>query len=114
MPNLTTGLFENTPVMGVRPSSTLSVNITNDDTTPEEVLIRGFYQSGTIKVLYVEELFTLAAGGVVLENYYADFDAFEFQFVVSSEEVKVTAWGKDVAGNLTTAHRVVAQEVDSF
>lgn len=114
MPNLTTGLFDNTPVAGVRPSSTLSVNISNDDTVLVDVQIEGFFQSGTTKVMYVQEEFTLTAGSVAQRNYYAQFDAFEFQFVVSSEAVKVTAWGKDVAGNLTTAHRVVAQEVNPF
>ncbi|SHI79307.1 hypothetical protein [Desulfosporosinus lacus] len=114
MPNLTTGLFDNTPVAGVRPSSTLSVNISNDDTVTVDVLIEGFFQSGTTKVMYVQEAFTLTAGSVAQRNYFAEFDAFEFQFIVSTEAVKVTAWGKDAAGNLTTAHRVVAQEVDPF
>lgn len=114
MPNLTTGLLDNTPVAGVRPSSTLSVNISNDDTATVEVLVEGFYQSGTTKVLYVQEFFVLAAGNVAQRTYYAQLDAFEFQFRVSSDAVAVTAWGKDAAGNLTTAHRVVAQEVDPF
>lgn len=114
MPNLTTGLFENTPVAGVRPSSTLLVNISNDDTASVDVLIEGFFQSGIAKVLYVQELLTLTAGSVALKNYFAQFDAFEFQFTVSSDAVEVTAWGKDATGNLTTAHRVVAQEVNPF
>jgi len=114
MPNLTTGLLENTAVGGVRPSSTLSVNISNDDTTTVDVQIEGFFQSGTTKVMYVQELFTLTTGSVALRSYFAQFDAFEFQFTVSSEAVEVTAWGKDAAGNLTTAHRVVAQEVNPF
>lgn len=114
MPNFTTGLFENTPVAGVRPSSTLSVNISNDDTGTVVVQIEGFFQSGTTKVKYVEESFTLSADSVAKRNYFAQFDAFEFQFTVSSEAVEITAWGKDVTGNLTTAHRVVAQEVKPF
>lgn len=114
MPNLTTGLLENTPVMGVRPSSTFSVNITNDSTMLEDVLIQGFYQSGITKVLYVLELVSISPNEVVLRNYYANLDAVEFQFIVSSIEVKATVWGKDAAGNLTTAHRVVAQEVNPF
>ena len=111
---LTTGLFENTPVEGVRPSSTLSVNISNDDTATVDVLIEGFFQSGATKVKYVEEFFTLTAGSVALRSYFAQFDAFEFQFTVSSEAVEITAWGKDAAGNLTIAHREVAQEVNPF
>ena len=112
MPYLTTGLFDNTPVAGVRPSSTLSLNISNDDTATVDVQIEGFFQSGTTKVKYVEELFTLTAGSVTQINYFAQFNAFEFQFTVSSLAVSVSAWGKDVAGNLTTAHRVVAKEVN--
>ncbi|ODA39701.1 hypothetical protein [Desulfosporosinus sp. BG] len=114
MPLLTTGLLENTAVEGVRPSTTLSVQISNDDTISASVQIEGFFQSGTTKVLYVQELFVLAAGAVAQRNYFVGFNAFEFQFTVSSQAVKVSAWGKDAAGNLTTAHRVVAEEVNPF
>ena len=114
MPYLTTGLFENTAVAGVRPSSTLTVRIANDDTTTVVIQIEGFYLSGTTKVKYVEEFFTLAAGTVALKNYYVQFDAFEFQFFVNSQAVEVSAWGKDAVGNLTSAHRVVAKEFNPF
>jgi len=111
---LTTGLFENAAVSGIRPSSTLSVLISNNDTISVTVQIEGFFQSGTTKVMYVQELFTLTAGNVAQRSYYANFEAFEFQFTVSSEAVNVSAWGKDPAGNLTTAQRVVAQELNPF
>jgi len=114
VPNLTTGLFDNTAVAGVRPSSTLSVNIANDDTSTVAIQIEGFFQSGTTKVKYVEEFFTLAPGTVALKSYFVQFNAFEFQFFVSSEAVLVSAWGKDAAGNLTSAHRVVAEEFNNF
>lgn len=39
MPDLTTGLIENTPVNEVRPTSTLTIKITNDDTVNATVLI---------------------------------------------------------------------------
>lgn len=114
MPYLTTGLFDNTAVAGVRPSSTLSVNISNNDTSTVAIQIEGFFQSGTTKVKYVEEFFTLAAGAVALKSYYAQFDAFEFQLFVSSQAVEVSAWGKDATGNLTSAHRAVATEINPF
>ena len=109
MPYLTTGLLDNTSVEGVRQSSTLSVNISNDDTSTVAIQIEGFFQSGTTKVKYVEEFFTLAAGTVAQRNYYTPFDAVEFQFFVSSQAVNVFVWGKDEAGKLTSAYRVVAQ-----
>jgi len=114
VPNLTTGLLDNTAVAGVRPSSTLSIEITNNDTSIVEIQIEGFYQSGTTKVKYVEEHFILVAGTVALKNYFVPFDAFEFKFFVSSQAVGISTWGKDASGNLTSAHRVVAKEVIIF
>jgi len=111
---LTTGLIDNTAVSGVRPSSTLSVLISNNDTVSVTVQIEGFFQSGATKVFYVQELFALPAGNVAQRNYYADLEAFEFQFTVNSEAVNISAWGKDPSGNLTTAQRVVSQEVNPF
>lgn len=111
---LTTGLIDNTAVSGVRPSSTLSVLISNNDSVSVTIQIEGFFQSGTTKIMYVEELFVLAAGNVAQRNYFAEFDAFEFQFTISSQAVNISAWGKDAAGNLTTAQRVVAQELNPF
>jgi hypothetical protein len=111
MPYLTTGLLDNTEVSGVRPSTTLSVNIANDDTSTVAIQIEGFFQSGTTKVKYVDDFFTLAAGTVALKNYYVQFDAFEFQFFVNSQAVEVSAWGKDPTGKLTLAHPIMAKEV---
>lgn len=39
---LTTGLIENTPVSGERPTVTLTIMITNDDTTKVAVQIDGY------------------------------------------------------------------------
>lgn len=114
MPYLTTGLLDNTAVAGFRPSSTLSVKISNNDTSTVAIQIEGFFQSETTKVKYVEEFFTLAAGTVALKNYLVQFDAFEFRFFVSSEAVEVSAWGKDTNGNLTATQRIVAKEVTNF
>ncbi len=111
---LTTGLIENPAVAGVRPTSTLAVRITNDDTATVAIQINGFYLEGTTKVQYVAEFFTLSAGSVASRNYYAQFEGFEFQFFVSSSAVEVSAWGKNAAGDLTSAHRIVAREFNPF
>jgi len=42
MDSLTTGLIDNPLVAGVRPSSTLTVRITNDDTVTDSIEIFGF------------------------------------------------------------------------
>ena len=81
MAELTTGLIENTPVAGVRPTSTFTVKITNDDTIAANIEILGFFVTGTTKTLYVQELLALAAGEVVTRNYFAQLDAFEFQLI---------------------------------
>ena len=111
---LTTGLIENSAVAGVRPSTTLAVRISNDDSVTVTVQIEGFFLSGTTKVMYVQEQLSLTAGSVATRNYFVQFDAYEFQFTVSSLAVEVSAWGKDATGNLTTAHRVLAKEVNPF
>lgn len=110
MAELTTGLIENTPVVGIRPTSTVTVKITNDDTIVANIQILGF--SETTKTVYVQEEFALLAGGVATRNYFAQFDSFVFQFIVSSDAVEISAWGKDDAGNLVAAHRVLHAELD--
>ncbi|MHB1653830.1 MAG: hypothetical protein ACYCVD_15345 [Desulfitobacteriaceae bacterium] len=110
MAQLTTGLIENTAVSGVRPTTNLVVRISNDDTATITVLINGFFVSGTTKTEYVEESLTISPGNVVTRTYYAQFNAFEFQFTTSTDAVEISAWGKNAAGNLTAAHRAVPAE----
>lgn len=107
---LTTGLIENTEVFGVRPSSTLSVRISNADPESANIRISGFYWTGTTKIEYVLDLLTLAPGEVANSNYYAQFDAFEFQFITSTDAVEISAWGKDVAGDMTVVHNMLPAE----
>ena len=109
MPYLTTGLLDNALVEGVRQSSTLSVNISNDDTSTVAIQVEGFFKSGTTKVKYVEEFFTLTAGTEVLKTYFVPFNFFEFAFFISSQAVVVSVWCKDANGNLTSAHLAVAE-----
>jgi len=109
MPYLTTGLLGNTMVEGVRQSSTLSVCITNDDTSTIAIQAEGFFQHATTKVKYVEEFFTIEAGTVVMKNYFVPFDVFEFVFFVSSQAVEVLVWSKDDTGKLISVHLVAAE-----
>lgn len=112
MAELTTGLIENTPVAGIRPTSTFTVKVTNDDSVAANIEIFGFFVTGITKTLYVLELLILAPGEVVTRTYYAQFDEFEFQFITSSNAVEISAWGKNAAGDLTAAHRLVPAELD--
>ena len=112
MAELTTGLIENTSVLGVRPTVTFVVRITNDGTTTESVMTEGSFVLGGAKVLYVLEQINVLPGEAVERIYFADFDAFEFQFTTSSPEIAISAWGKDEAGNLVAAHRVLPAELE--
>jgi hypothetical protein len=112
MAQLTTGLIENTAVSGVRPTTNLVVRISNDDIVTITVLIKGFFVSGTTKTEYAEEFISILPGNVINRNYYAQFDAFEFQFTTSSNAAEISVWGKNAAGNLTTAHRAVPAELN--
>ncbi len=75
---LTTGLIENTPVSGVRPTVSFVVRITNDGTVTETVMTEGIFVVGPTKVPYVLELISVIPGEAVEREYFADFDAFEF------------------------------------
>ncbi len=112
MTELTTGIIENTLVDGIRSTSSFTIKITNNDTIAAIVQINGFYVTGTTKTQYVLELFSLADGEVAARIYYAEFDEFEFQFITNSDAVEISAWGKDIAGNLIAAHRLVPAELD--
>ncbi len=101
---LTTGLIKNIEVSGVRPSSTLSVRITNNGSDRASIQIRGFYLNGTIKTEYVLDVLILAPGEVSNSNFFAQFDAFEFRFIISSDAVEISTWGKDAAGILTVVY----------
>lgn len=112
LPYLTTGLIDNTAAASGKQTVRLLVEISNADTSTVALQIDGFYRNGAQKVRYVDEFFTLSAGTVDLRNYYSLHDAFEFQFFVSSQLVTVSVWGKDKAGNFTSAFQVVAAEVN--
>jgi len=110
---LTTGLINNTPVLGVRPSATFQIRISNDDLViPGTVEITGIRLIGdTVRDTYVLELFVIPPNTAAVRTYTADFDAFEFQFVTAGT-IEISAWGKDAAGNLVAAQRVLAEELN--
>lgn len=109
---LTTGLIRNPEVFGIRPSSTFSLRITNDDQVSVSIQIEGFYLTGTTKTEYVLDVVTLAPGGVANSSYYAQFDAFEFRFITNSDAVEISAWGRDAAGALSVVFRVLPAELN--
>ena len=54
----------------------------------------------------------MAPGEVATRIYFANFDEFEFQFTTSADAVEISAWGKNAAGELVVAHRLVPAELD--
>ena len=111
---VTTGFLENTTVAGVRPTSTVDLRITNDGLINDSVQIIGFYFEGTTKVQYVSEIITTEPGGALNRSYYANFDAFEFQFMTVNNSMQISVWGKDTNNNINSAHRVLPSELNAI
>ena len=109
---VTTGILENTAVSGVRPTSTVNLRITNNGLINDTVQIIGFYFDGDTKVQYVSEIITLVPGGALNRSYYANFDAFEFQFMTVNNSMEISVWGKSANNDLNSAHRVLPSELN--
>lgn len=101
MASLTTGLIENNKVSGIRPCSNFLVRFLNNDLISISIRINGYYWKDSTKKEYVIDLLTLAAGEAADKSYYAEFDAFEFQFISGSDALEVSAWGQDNIGRPT-------------
>ncbi len=108
---VTTGILDNTVVAGVRPTSTVNLRITNNGLINDTVQIIGFYIDGDTKVQYVSEIITLVPEGALNRNYYANFDAFEFQFMTIQNSMAISVWGKSANNDLNPAHRVLPSEL---
>jgi len=108
----TTGLIDNPAVVGIRPSTTIDVLLTNDSVVANNVQINGFFVSGATKTPYVVELLTLAPGDVVTRNYFTQFDIFEFEFTIAVAGLEISVWGKNAAGNINAEHRLVPNELN--
>lgn len=104
---LTTGLIKNTEVSGVKPTSTISIRMTNAAPVGATIRINGFYWTGTTKVEYVLDVLSLASGEVATRNYYAQFDAYEFRFITSTDAVEISACGQNAVGCLSAVHSMV-------
>lgn len=111
MASLTTGLIENTGVSGLRPCSTIMVRVLNTDLINATIRISGYYWVGTTKKEYVLDLLTVTPGEVSNNNYYAQFDIFEFQFITSSDAIEISVFGKDDAGNSTAVYNVMPAQL---
>lgn len=110
---LSTGPIENNAVSGVRPTQRVTVKmVMRNATGSSSVSIQGFVL-GSARTLYVSEVIELAPNQVVTRDYYADLDGFEFVFItgeVGEDDIGISVWGKNAAGQLVNAHRVVSHE----
>ncbi|MDQ7092670.1 hypothetical protein REC12_03630 [Desulfosporosinus sp. PR] len=114
MPYLTTGLISNKESANKNQSVRFLVEISNEDTSAVAIQIDGFFYNGSQKVKYVDDFFILAAGTVDLRNYYSSYEAFEFKFFVTSQDVAISVRGKDSAGTLTAFYPIMPIEAQSF
>lgn len=111
---LSTGPIENNEVSGVRPTVQVTVKIDNRNAVnPSAILIQG-YNLILTRTLYVSELITVSPDEVITRNYFADLDAYEFVFTtegLAELQTETSVWGKNSAGQLVTAHRLVSAEL---
>ncbi|OIJ18548.1 hypothetical protein BKP45_19080 [Anaerobacillus alkalidiazotrophicus] len=109
-----TGPIENNPVGGARPSRQVTVKIDNKSSVNfSTVSIQGFALDGS-RTLYVLEQLSVAPNQVVTKTYSANFNAFEFVFITGGDaeaDTDISVWGKNAAGQLVTAHRLVSSEL---
>ena len=114
MSHLSTGPIENNMVGGVRPTQSVTIKLVNQsDFIASSVQIEGYYMNGT-RTLYVSELHNVGPNQVLTKEYYADFDSYEFIFttpVTINDPIQISLWGKNSAGQLVTAHRLVYSEL---
>ncbi|KUP22592.1 hypothetical protein AWJ19_33595 [Paenibacillus sp. DMB5] len=113
---LSTGPIENNMVAGTRPTTQVTLRVDNRSSiTASEVLVQAYYLLGGVRNLYVSETLTVAPNQVITNNYYADLDGFEFMFVTPTgppdDPIQISLWGKNSAGELVTAHRLVSAEL---
>jgi hypothetical protein len=113
---ITTGPIENSPVSGVRPTQQVTIKLVNrDQVNSSTVLIQGYYLLET-RALYVLEEVLLSPNVVETRDYFANFDAFEFNFRTSGQGVgstEISVWGKDTSGQLFTSHRLLMDELSN-
>lgn len=100
MAELATGLIKNPPTAGESPVTMLAVKIKSKSDVVTAVQISGFLTVGAVKTLYVLELISIKPGETLTKSYFAKFKEFEFQFVTSSGEMGISAWGEDSEGNV--------------
>ncbi|SDI23431.1 YncE family protein [Desulfosporosinus hippei] len=114
MASLTTGLIENTRVSNIKPCSTISVTVTNKEPIANTIRVNGYYWTGEVKKEYVLDLLTLAPGEVIIQNYYALFEAFEFHFISGLDDVEITVLGKNDAGRSTMKYNILPVQLFSL
>ncbi|MBP3965017.1 hypothetical protein [Paenibacillus lignilyticus] len=113
MPFLSTGPVANHAVGAIDRVQQLAVRMVNRDSlSMSTVLVQGFYLNGG-RTMYVNELVSLLPNQTFSKVYYADFDAYEYQFITGgagADQTAVSAWGKTGTGRLVDTHRFIAAE----
>ncbi|TYP73299.1 SBBP repeat-containing protein [Paenibacillus methanolicus] len=106
IPNLT----ETGPI-----ASTIQVLISNDNLfNVSTIEIEAFYLSGSNRVPYVHELFSIAPGTVMSRSYFAaDFPAYEIQYFITGDtaaDVLVSVFPLDNQENAVAAVSIIRAE----
>jgi hypothetical protein len=111
---LSSGPIENNAISGMRSTQQITVIMDNrDSVNSATLLIQGYVLNGS-RTLYVLELIEVVPNQVVTKNYFANFDSFEIVITTggaAASQTEISVWGKNAAGQLVTAHRLVSSEL---
>lgn len=115
--SFSTGVIQNqTPSDPI--ASTIHILISNDNTSSSSnAEIEVFYVSGSNKIPYVHELFSIAPVTVVTRSYFAAFKAFEIQYAITGAtptDVVSSIFPTDAQGNAVAAQRVLQTEATAI
>lgn len=113
MARFSTGPVDNQSEAEGRLAQLLTLKAVNrDSVNAGTVLIEGFIISGS-RTLYVQELVSLSPNQVLSRNYFCNVDTYEFLLTTgdaAESAIEVSLWGKDSAGNIVAAQRLVFEE----
>ncbi|RIW35619.1 hypothetical protein D3H55_06970 [Bacillus salacetis] len=113
MKRLTTGMIDNSPVNGARPSQQLTLQLVNRNAgSSSSVLIQGSHGTGMDRKTYILQTVDIPPKQAKTIDYYADFDKLLIEVKMNDEageDIDISLWGRNTEGLLTMNHPVYSE-----